>query len=177
MAERLTLARPYAEAVFKLAQAGNDLAGWSAVLHNLAAVASDPRMKDIIANPETDDEALFGLIVAIVGKLEAQQENLVRVLMENDRLLLSPEIASLYEAQRAEAEASVDVQVASAIALDAKQEKAIAASLEKKLGKKVNLSSHIDESLIGGVVIQAGDLVIDGSVKGRLGELASQLIH
>lgn len=177
MAERLTLARPYAEAVFKLAQEGGDLAGWSAVLQNLAAVASDPQMKDIIANPETDDMALLGLIVDIVGKLDVQQENLVRVLMENDRLLLTPEIASLYEEQRAEAEASVDVQVSSAIALDAKQEKAIAASLEKKLGKKVNLSSNVDESLIGGVVIQAGDLVIDGSVKGRLGELASQLIH
>jgi len=177
MAERLTLARPYAEAVFKLAQASNDLAGWSTVLQNLSAVASDPQMKDIITNPETNDEALLGLIVDIVGKLDAQQENLVRVLMENDRLLLSPEIASLYEEHRAEAEASVDVVVASAIALDAKQEQAIAASLEKKLGKKVNLSSNVDESLIGGVVIQAGDLVIDGSVKGRLGELASQLIH
>jgi F-type H+-transporting ATPase subunit delta len=97
--------------------------------------------------------------------------------MENDRLLLLPEIAHLYEEHRARAEASVDVEVSSAVKLDAEQEKAIAAALEKKLGKKIKLSSSVDESLIGGVVIHAGDLVIDGSVKGRLGELASHLIH
>lgn len=177
MAERLTMARPYAEAVFKLAQEDGDLAGWSTVLTNLAAVASDARMKKIIANPETEEAALVGLIGAILGKLDPKPENFVRVLMENDRLSLLPEISRLYEEQRAEAEASIDVQVSSAMALDSKQEQAIASSLEKKLGKKINLSSSVDASLIGGVVIQAGDLVIDGSVKGRLGELASQLIH
>jgi len=177
MAERLTLARPYAEAVFKLAQEDNDLAGWSALLQSLALVASDEKMKDIIANPETDDDALFGLILAITGKLDPKSENLIRVLMENSRLLLLPEISSLYEEHRAEAEASVDVEVASAVQLSAEQEKVIASALEKKLGKKVKLSSSVDESLIGGVVIHAGDLVIDGSVKGRLGELASHLIH
>ena len=177
MAERLTMARPYAEAVFRLAQDDNALAQWSDVLQALALIASDRKMQDIISNPETGSEALFGLIVSITGALEPKAENLVHVLMENDRLLLLPEIAELYEKHRAQAEASVDVEVASAVTLDAAQEKVIAAALEKKLGKKIKLSSSVDESLIGGVVIRAGDLVIDGSVKGRLGELASHLIH
>jgi len=177
MAERLTLARPYAEAIFQLAQSDNALAQWSDVLQSLALIASDEQMQDIISNPETDDEALFGLIVSITGKLDTKGENLVRVLMENDRLALLPEIGTLYEEHRAQAEASVDVEVSSAVKLEAGQEKLIAAALEKKLGKKIKLSSSVDESLIGGVVIQAGDLVIDGSVKGRLGELASHLIH
>ena len=119
MAERLTLARPYAEAVFRLAQEDNALAQWSDVLQSLALIASDAKMQDIISNPETDDEALFGLIVSITGKLEAKMENLVRVLMENNRLILLPEIAQLYEEQRARAEASVDVEVSSAVKLDA----------------------------------------------------------
>jgi len=177
MAERLTMARPYAEAVFGLAQDENDLASWSDVLRSLALVTSDKQMQDIISNPETNSEALFGLIVSITGKLEPKAENLVRVLMDNDRLLLLPEILALYEEHRARAEASIDVEVASAVKLDAEQEMVIATALEKKLGKKVKLSSSVDESLIGGVVIHAGDLVIDGSVKGRLGELASHLIH
>jgi len=177
MAERLTMARPYAEAVFQLAQDDNALAQWSDVLQSLALIASDEQMQDIISNPETDNEALFGLIVSITGKLEPKAENFVHVLIENDRMLLLPEIASLYDEHRAQAEASIDVEVASAVKLDAEQEKVIAAALEKKLGKKIKLSSSVDESLIGGVVIHAGDLVIDGSVKGRLGELASHLIH
>lgn len=171
------MARPYAEAVFQLAQDDNALAQWSDVLQSLALITSDEQMQNIISNPETDHEALFGLIVSITGSLEPKAENLVHVLIENDRLLLLPEIASLYEEHRARAEASVDVVVASAVKLDAEQEKVIATALEKKLGKKIKLSSSVDESLVGGVVIRAGDLVIDGSVKGRLGELASHLIH
>lgn len=177
MAERLTLARPYAEAVFKLAQEDNDLAGWSNVLKTLALVAADDGMKQILLNPQASDEAVFGLIVDIVGKLDAKPENFVRVLLENSRLVLLPEISKLYEAHRAQAEASLDVEVISAIKLDDKQEKSLASALEKKLGKKINLTSAVDKSLIGGVVIHAGDLVIDGSVKGHLGDLASQLTH
>ncbi len=177
MAERLTLARPYAEAVFKLAQDDKDLAGWSSVLKTLALVAADDRMKQIFSNPQASDEAVFGLIVDIVGKLDAKPENFVRVLLENSRLALLPEISSLYETHRAEAEASLEVEVISAIKLDSEQEKSLASALEKKLGKKINLTSAVDESLIGGIVIHAGDLVIDGSVKGHLGDLASQLTH
>ena len=177
MAERLTLARPYAEAVFSLAQEEKAFAEWSGVLQSLALIASNEQMEEIISNPETGDDALFGLIISITGKLEPRAENLVRVLMENNRLALLPEIATLYEEHRAQAEASVDVEVSSAVKLNAEQEKDIATALEKKLGKKIKLSSSVDESLIGGVVIHAGDLVIDGSVKGRLGDLASHLIH
>lgn len=177
MAERLTLARPYAEAVFKMAQEENDLAGWSALLQGLAQMAADNLMKDVFTNPEYTDEAVFGLVSDIFGKTSTKEQNFIRVLIENNRLILSPEIFSLFAARRAQAEASQDVEVTSAFKLDAKQEASLATMLEKKLGKKINLTSSVDESLIGGVVIHAGDLVIDGSVKGHLGDLSSQLTH
>lgn len=177
MAERLTLARPYAEAVFKLAQEENDLAGWSALLRALAQLAADDHMKQVFTNPGYTDETVFELILSILGKVSTKEQNFIRVLIENNRLVLSPEISELYAALQAQAEASQDVEVTSAFRLDAKQESSLASMLEKKLGKKINLTSTVDESLIGGVVIHAGDLVIDGSVKGHLGDLASQLTH
>jgi len=177
MAERLTLARPYAEAVFKLAQEENELAGWSALLQGLAQAAADDRMRDIFTNPEYTDDAVFELVSDIFGKIDAKEKNFIRVLIENNRLALSPEIFSLFAARRAQVESSQDVEVTSAFKLDASQEKSLASMLEKKLGKKINLTSSVDESLIGGVVIHAGDLVIDGSVKGHLSDLASQLTH
>jgi len=177
VAERLTLARPYAEAVFKLAQEDGDLAGWAVLLKNLALVALDERMKDMFGNPAIKDETMFSLIGDLVGKLDTRPANFVRVLMENGRLALLPEISSLYDALRSEAEASIDVVVTSALKMDSKQEASLASMLEKKLGKKIQLTSTVDAGLIGGIVIRAGDLVIDGSVKGRLGDLASQLTH
>jgi F-type H+-transporting ATPase subunit delta len=177
MAERLTLARPYAEAVFLLAQEDNDLSGWATLLKNLAMIARDERMKDIFGNPAIADDTVFALLSDIVGKLDKRPENFVRVLMENGRLALLPEISSLYDALRSEAEASVDVVVTSAMKMDSKQEASLVSMLEKKLGKKIQLTSMVDAALIGGIVIRAGDLVIDGSVKGRLGDLASQLTH
>jgi F-type H+-transporting ATPase subunit delta len=166
MAERLTLARPYAEAVFKLAQKDGDLAGWAVLLQNLAMIARDGRMKDMFENPAISDDTVFSLIIDIVGKLETRPGNFIRVLMENGRLVLLPEISDLFNALRAQAEASLDVVVTSAMKLDSKQEASLSSELEKKLGKKIKLTSTVDATLIGGVVIRAGDLVIDGSVKG-----------
>lgn len=177
MAERLTLARPYAEAVFKLAQEDKDLAGWATLLKNLALIAHDERMKDMFGNPAIQDEIVFALISDIVGKLDQRPESFIRVLMENGRLSLLPEISELYDMLRSEAEASIDVVVTSALKMDSKQEASLVSMLEKKLGKKVQLTSTVDAALIGGIVIRAGDLVIDGSVMGRLGDLASQLTH
>lgn len=175
MAERLTLARPYAEAVFNLASEGKDLAGWSKLLNRLAVFAADARMKDLFSNPEVDDAALVAMVAELGQAKGEAQQNFLRLLNDNGRLALLPEIAELYERLKSKAEASVDVDIQSAFELDAKQTKVIAGALEKKLGKKINVTSRVDADLIGGVVVRAGDLVIDGSVKGYLADLASQL--
>ena len=178
MAERLTLARPYADAVFKLAKEQKRLGEWFELLSLLATVLSDERIVRVVLNPEVEDDRVLALLRDICGsKLDEQGENLVRMLIANDRLRLMPEIHSLYEDLKQEAEAAIDVEVTSAYPLDSSQEKILADSLNRKLGRDVNLTVSEDKSLIGGVVIRAGDLVIDGSVKGYLGELATHLTH
>jgi F-type H+-transporting ATPase subunit delta len=178
MAERLTLARPYAEAVFKLASEQKRLGEWHDLLSLLAPVLRDERIVRIVINPEVEDDRVVALLKDICGdKLDEQGENLVRMLIANDRLRLMPEIYSLFESLKQEAEKAIDVEVTSAYPLESSQEKILADALNRKLGCDVNLTVSEDKSLIGGVVIRAGDLVIDGSVKGYLGELATHLTH
>ncbi len=178
MAERQTLARPYADAIFNLAQEQGRLQDWSNTLGFMAAVMADDVMQNVFDQPEIENDRLVALMKDICGeRMDEQAENLMRVLLENNRLSLFAEIVSLFELLKAEAERTVEVEVLSAFALDADQEKAIAAAMEKKLGCAVALQIKEDASLMGGVVIRAGDLVIDGSVKGYLGELATHLTH
>lgn len=178
MAERQTLARPYAEAVFKIAQEQNRLQDWSISLGFMAAVMADKAMQVVLDQPEIENDRFVALIKDIcAGRMDEQAENLLQVLLENNRISLFAEIVSLFESFKAEAESTVDVEVLSAFALDAGQEKSIAAAMEKKLGCAVTLHIKEDESLIGGIVIRAGDLVIDGSAKGYLGELTTHLTH
>lgn len=178
MAERQTLARPYAEAVFKLAEEQNRLQAWSDELGFMAAVLADEAMQVVLDQPEIENDRFVALIKDICGeRMDEQAENLLQVLLENDRLSLFAEIVLLFESFKADAENTVDVEVLSAFALDAGQEKSIAAAMQKKLGCAVTLHIKEDESLVGGIVIRAGDLVIDGSAKGYLGELATHLTH
>lgn len=183
MAELRTLARPYAEAVFELA--GDDLAAWSGALDALAAIAANDDVAALIGNPRIDDGALAETIVAVAGQVAGdalkqagdRAANLVRLLAENDRLRLLPEIAAQYADLRAAAENRVDVEVRSAAELGETQRKALAKALEKRLARQVTLSCSIDEDLIGGAVIRAGDLVIDGSVRSQLARLGRDLAH
>ena len=178
MAERQTLARPYAEAVFKLAQEQDRLKPWSDALGFIAAVLADDGMRAVLDRPEIENNRLVALMKDICGEhLDEQAENLLWVLLENNRLSLFAEIVSLFELLKADAEHTVEVEVLSAFALDANQEKAITVAMKKKLGCAVTLQLKEDASLMGGIVIRAGDLVIDGSVKGYLGELATHLTH
>jgi len=178
MAERQTLARPYAEAVFKLAQEQDRLQAWSDTLGFMAAVMANKGMQSVLDRPDLENDRFVVLIKDIcAGRMDQQAENLLQVLLENNRISLFAEIVSLFESFKADAESTVEVEVLSAFALDAGQEKSIAAAMEKKLGCAVTLHIKKDESLIGGIVIRAGDLVIDGSVKGYLGELATHLTH
>lgn len=176
MAELETLARPYAEAVFTLAQQRRELQSWSAMLRLLADVASDERIAELASDPRVGSERLAGLLLDIAGgNLSGDGKNFVRLLVANGRVTLLPAIAAQFERLRAEAEGVIEVEARAAFELSEAQVRQITESVKKRLGREVKLNATIDKSLIGGVVIRAGDLVIDGSVTGHLRDLAAQL--
>jgi F-type H+-transporting ATPase subunit delta len=169
VSEISTLARPYAEAVFRLAKAHSDLVGWSSRLNALAAIASDAQAAALIADPSVASGRVAGVIVEVAGSdLGELGANLVKVLAENGRLALLPAIAAQYETLKAEAESVVEATITSAQALTQAQIDELAAGLKSKFQRAVTVSVAVDPELIGGAVIAVGDQVIDGSVKGRL---------
>ena len=177
MAELSTIARPYALAAFKQAKQEGKLVEWSDMISLLAKIVSDRQMKGILASPKVKREQLADLIIDVGGdKLSDTGENFVRVLAENGRLPYLPEIAKTYEQERAESEGRSQVEVRSAFELDDAQKARISSSMSKRLGTEVTLSVQVDKSLIGGVVIRAGDLVIDASLRGRMNRLAISLL-
>lgn len=176
MAETRTLARPYAEAVFSLASERKELQQWATMLGLLADVGADERISTLVGDPRISKEHVTGLLVDICGnQLTADGKNLARLLVENERFHLIADIATQFEQLKADAEGTLEVEAISAFELDDAQMKSISQAMQKKLGREVKLVTKLDKSLIGGVVIRAGDLVIDGSVTGRLRELAAQL--
>lgn len=178
MAEKSTVARPYAQAAFELAQEGKALEQWSVMLNLAALVAEDESMQALIGNPNLAKERLVQLFLDVCGDaLNATGQNFIRVLGENNRLALLPEIAELFEGLRGEAEGAIEAEVISAYPLNDAQQQQLVEMLKQRLGKAVTLNVKVDESLIGGVVIRAGDLVIDGSAAGKLTRLANALMH
>jgi F-type H+-transporting ATPase subunit delta len=176
MAEPSTVARPYAEAVFKLADASGALATWSEMLAVLAAVAADARVAAAIKDPNLSDAKVAGLFIAILGgRLSGDAENLVRVLAEYGRLELLPEIREQFEGLKNEREGVVEAQVESAFELTPEQASDLIARLEKKFARKVKAQVRVDKSLIGGVRVVVGDKVIDGSARAQLGALENAL--
>jgi len=176
MAERATIARPYAKAAFEYARDANDFAGWSLALARAAEIVADPRVAALTKSPQWSVADVVGLITDVAGaSLNAGMENFVRVLAENHRLLLLPEIAAHYEEFRSAVENTVDVEVVSAVKLDAAQSDKLSAALAKRLKRNVRMKNSVDATLLGGAVLRAGDLVIDGSLKGRLERLDTEL--
>ncbi len=176
MAEPSTIARPYAEAAFKLADAQGKLAEWSAVLANLAGVAADARVRAAIGDPNLSAAKVAGLFISILqGKLSGEAENFVRVLAENGRLDVLGEIRGQFETLKNEREGVVEAEVYSAFAMDEAQKADLVSRLEKKTGRKVRAKVSVDASLIGGVKIVLGDKVIDGSARAQLGALENAL--
>ncbi len=176
MAEPSTIARPYAEAVFKLADAQGKLADWSGALADLSAVAADKRVRAAIADPNLPDAKAAGLVISILaGKLSGDAENFVRVLAENGRLGVVTEIRTHFEALKNEREGMVEANVYTAFEMDPAQLADLVARLERKTGRKVRARVSVDPSLIGGVKIVIGDKVIDGSARAQLGALENAL--
>ena len=176
MSENTTIARPYAQAAFEVAQEEGNLAAWSDMLKLIAMVVSDRQMPVVLDNPRLSSADRANFVLDICGSnLSDTGKNFVRALAQAGRLAITPDICKLFEVKRLDAEGIVDVEVISAYALDDQERGRIAEAMEKRFGKKINITTRIDDTLIGGSVIRAGDSVIDASIKGRLKELGNQL--
>ncbi len=176
MAEQLTLARPYAKAAFEYGLAANQLDQWQTMLSTLAAVVQNAKVKQWLSEPSQSVKAIVDGLVTVVGDAMATNgRNFLMQLAENKRLELLPEIYQLFEQWLLQQQNREDVVVQSAFELTSEQVNKIAEAMKKRLGKEVSVQTQIDSTLIGGVRIQAGDLVIDDSIKGRLDRLAESL--
>lgn len=176
MADKTTIARPYAKAAFEEAKAGKHLGPWSASLRAAAAVVQDPRVQNLLGNPAVSTAELAKLVIDLSGsQLDAQGRNFVQTLAENRRLAYLPEISTLFDGLKDEAEGVIDVTVTSAAPLEQGQRETLSAALQRRLKRQVRLHCETDSSLIGGAVLRAGDLVIDGSVRSRLNRIAYEL--
>ena len=176
MAEAISVARPYAVAAFDEASKLGDLKGWSSMLLAGAEAVLNPDVHALISSPRVAKVQLENLMEALCGgKLNTIESNFIKLLVENQRLDILPEIASMFESMRAEAEKSIDVVVTSAFDLDEAQKQKISAAMKKRMGRDIRLSCKTDRELLGGIIIRAGDKVIDGSARTRLSELANAL--
>ncbi|MFC5522173.1 F0F1 ATP synthase subunit delta [Polaromonas jejuensis] len=175
MAELATIARPYAEALFK-AQ-GSDLAATAVWLDELAAVAENPQLRQLADNPKVDTAQVFDVITGVVKTaLPAAARNFLKLVIENGRLYALPEIASQFRSLKNAAGGSTDAVVYSAFPLDAQALAEVAATLEKRFGRKLGVKVELDPSLIGGIRAVVGDEVLDTSVKARLEQMKVALI-
>jgi F-type H+-transporting ATPase subunit delta len=176
MADKTTIARPYAKAAFEEARGIKSLGPWSDALNAAAAVVTDPRVATLIGNPRVKSTDLAQLVIDIAGpQIGEHGANFVRTLAENHRLAYLPEISVLFDELKDEAEKVVDVTVTSAAPLDEGQRKTLTAALERRLKRGIRMQCHTDPSLIGGAVLQAGDLVIDGSLRTQLSKITYEL--
>ncbi len=175
MAEALTIARPYAEAAFKIARDEGSFVAWSGALQRLAAIAASPVARDLFGNPRATSRQIATVIGDAAGELGAQQANFVQVLADNERLAVLPEIARQFEMLRNQHEGVLDARITSAFPMTDEQRADIVRTLEEKTGRKVKASVEVDPELIGGVSIRIGDEVIDSSVRGKLAQLADAL--
>ncbi len=177
MAELATIARPYAEALYKACTgaAGADLGGVAAWVDELAAIAANPQLRQLADNPKVTRAQVLELIASVRQGLPEMALNFLRVLVENGRLQALPEIAAQFHVLVNQSRGSSDAVVHSAFALDAAALSDLTAVLEKRFGRKLNLSVQTDESLIGGIRVVVGDEVLDTSVKARLEQMKAAL--
>ncbi len=173
MAEMITIARPYAEAVFKLAVEKKAAPHWSGMLELMAAVSSDPDMANLVGNPKVDRAQLAEIFESVCeSALDEDARQLVRLLVENHRIAALPAIQAQFETLRHQHEGILDAQISTAFGMSAAELDALVNGLEKRFGRKIRAEVTVDTSLIGGVKVTVGDLVIDGSVRARIDQMA-----
>ena len=176
MSELATLARPYAVAAFKRAKETSSAALWSEYLSFMATVMNTAEISALVGNPKFSKSKLTDLTLDICkGHIDTEAANFLKLLTINNRLNLLPKIAKIFEELKAEAEGYVDVEVLTAFSFSKESEQKFNATLEKTLNKKVHMNVAVDKSLIGGILVRAGDRVIDGSIRGQLQNLRKAL--
>ena len=176
MADFRTAARPYAKAVFEMARESGNYDTWSERVDFLAAAVESPELSSMLNTPNITHQQKSELIEKVAGdRLDDQGRNFVRLLAENNRLDLLPDVAGIYDGLKMEAEGEIEASVTSAFELTSAQSDKIANALAARLNRKVKIVSTVDSDLLGGAIIRAGDLVIDGSVKGRLEKMTTQV--
>ncbi|MDW5375902.1 F0F1 ATP synthase subunit delta [Halomonas sp. HP20-15] len=176
MADTSTQARPYARAAFALAREDQTLDAWSAMLAESAGVIRHPRIRTLLGDPRLTASHKVDVLIDVLGDmLDEHRSNFLRVLSRKERLDALPEIAEQFEAERADYERLAVVDVVSAYALSQAQQDKLAGALERRLDRKITMTTSVDRTLLGGVVIHIGDTVIDGSVRGRLARLKRDL--
>lgn len=176
MAEKATIARPYAQAAFELARDSQSLKQWTDMLAISALVASDENMAGVISNPRMVAKDTASIVIDVCGdNLNEEGKNFIRLLAENHRIGVLPEIAILFEKMRADHERSQEAVMISAFPVSDAQRDKVAAALKARLGRDVTLKCETNSALLGGAIIKAGDLVIDGSARGSLEKLANNL--
>jgi len=177
MSSNATLARPYARAAFELSQAAGALGEWGRQLDMAAALASDPRVGALLIDPRRSQADAVALLLPTGTAAGSAFVQFLKELAANGRLRVLPDIATQFEALKREAEGSLKVLVRSAVKLEAEQIEKLKSSLARRFSREVEIETALDESLIGGAIIEAGETVIDGSVRGRLARLAQELAH
>mgnify|MGYP003997300741 CR=1 FL=1 len=180
MEERTTIARPYAEAAYQQARKEGQIDAWSDAVELLSVIVQEPSVADRLQHPNVSREQMSELVLSIGAEVSATlfsgtRENFIHVLLEAKRLGYAPEIFTQFHQLKAADENSVDVEGISAYPLDDAAEHSIAAAVKEKMGKEVLMTTEVDESLFGGIIVRAGDQVIDLSLRGRMDQLSSQL--
>jgi F-type H+-transporting ATPase subunit delta len=176
MAELATVARPYAEALYRVAKSGN-LPAWSDLVSEMAYVAAHPDVLALAANPKVSDTQVADTFAAALkSPVGAEAKNLIGMLVQNGRLVLLPEISAQFHALKNADEGAADAAIFSAFEMSAEQVKGLVATLEKKFGRKLNPSVTVDSSLIGGVRVVVGDEVLDTSVRAKLQRMHDSLV-
>lgn len=176
MAEAITVARPYAEAVFKIAIAEKSLTQWSKILKLAAEISENERIKLLIGNPLVSVKELSDLILEIGGRKFTQEaRNLITLMIENKRVLVLPQVSQLFEQLKAQYEGALEAQVTSAFELESDQLNKLIFELEQKFKRKIDAKVTVDSDLIGGIKVEIGDEVLDASVRGKLEAMAIAL--
>jgi F-type H+-transporting ATPase subunit delta len=176
MEERTTIARPYAEAAYQQAKLEGQVESWANAVELLSLIVQEPAVAERLNHPRVSREQLADLVLTVGGEaFSGTRENFVKVLLEGSRLGYAPEIFAQFHQLKAEDENTLDVEVISAYPLDEAAQRSIASAVQEKMGKEVQMTTTVDDSLFAGVVVRAGDQVIDLSLRGRMNQLTSQL--
>ena len=176
MAELATIARPYAEAVFRVARQGNALQAWSDALNLISTVYRDPQMQAAMANPRVTSADIEKLLLEICGeRIDGVARNLIQLLVHNRRLSVLGEIRGRFEQLKLEDEGKVDAKISSAFPMEDAQRNQVVNLLSSRFKRKINATVAVDPDLIGGIKVEVGDKVWDASVRGRLQTMAATL--